>query len=376
MHPSNGAPDQNRDVLGKYATMGQAEATGIVLDGPPEAPPLPAWGADLETAIVDGVRRWTDAHDSGHETVDLSEIVDGFDEDAMIEAYGEHRSDWLCGIQIESVVHTDQIRSHDLPTEYRIDGHLFVSSGDSQIGYSRFGDAAGEVDLSLLAHCPPAPSDGDCVVRPDESRNSTGSQVLLHDAAGWLQDAEDGTAAVRRFNTSGKLLEVSHHQAGKLHSPAPGAPARTEYRSDGSTLTERAQHGAVIDGPAGEPSTEHRTAHGTTVQKFVSDTGWTRTVSRDRGGNITSDSFPDPHTPGATLLTKNDPATGRSQITRKDDSQVEIDGANGEPAVEFRRHGQVTSQTWKTRGVWTKTTDYDTDGGMCVEFVNKNWPSE
>ena len=369
---SAGVPDG-----GQFARSANAEATDVVLDGPATAP-LPSWGPELEQAISDGVTKWTEGLQDGRETVDLSEVVDGLDdEDAMIEAYGEHRSDWLCGVQIEASVRTSQISSRYLPPEDRLDGRLYIRSGDTEIGTVNFGDHDGEPRISVLGHCPPAPpAPGDPQTTTQTNHDSTSSMKMVLDPDGRLTDAADGTLAWQRFNSRGQLLKTAHYQTGELHSPTPGAPASIEHLPDGSTITERADHGVLADGPNGEPSREERHADGRMTQTFQTAGRWNSTVELDRNGRKTSELRSIPQLPGATLQTQHEPATGRSQITRRDSAGVEIDGPDGEPAVEFRRHGRVTSQTWKSKGVWTKTTDYGSDGQPVVGYVNDNWPGE
>lgn len=344
---------------GRFAPSAQAEATDV--SPPPPAGQLPAWD-DLESRLPDALADWaTDLEEGAHE-VEFSELI-GDDEDAMIEAYGEGRSDYLCSLTFHAQVEGRSVYAdHYEPPDNGMVGRLRVMSGPQQLARSNFSHDDGPNIGGLLDHCVTGP-DGTATVHTERQNEHGLVKEIRNPTTGELTDGPDGTAATRSYDRRDNIREEIHFRNGVKHgSSLTSGP-------DGSTVRTRFQHGVPTDGPNLEPAITTTHPDGSTTTEHRPQGVWAHTFETDKPGHRTSQAEANPAT-GGTIRTDFD-GTGRTHRTLLDAAGAEQDGPNGEPAVEFRRPGgTVSCRIWSTNGSWTRTTDYYEDGSVAVEFDN------
>lgn len=120
---------------GQFASSAQAEAADVDLPAPSAS--LPQWN-ELEARMSDAVSEWATDLDDGDHEAEFSELI-GDDEDAMIEAYGEGRSDYLCSLTFHAHVENWQVAGGlRQSSEYGFNGRLKVTYGGHQMVQSGF----------------------------------------------------------------------------------------------------------------------------------------------------------------------------------------------------------------------------------------------
>jgi hypothetical protein len=174
----------------------------------PDSAQLPAW-EDLESRLSDAVTEWATNLEEGDHEVEFSELigdVDG-DEDAMIEAYGEGRSDYLCSLSFHAQAEDrpDYGGRHE-PSEYGMIGRLQVMSSDRQLFRSRFTHEDGPDISGLLNHCVTGP-DGATTVQTQHRHAYGQLKEIRNPRTGELTDGPDGTAAIRSYDRDNNLRE-------------------------------------------------------------------------------------------------------------------------------------------------------------------------
>ena len=112
---------------GQFAPSAQGEST-VVLEGAADTDvKLQPWGDKLDAQIDVAVCDWAAQLEEGSSTADITELLDT-DEDALVAAYGEERSDFLCALRFEA--ETQEYRTwrggEDGPAEYGSSGRLHV----------------------------------------------------------------------------------------------------------------------------------------------------------------------------------------------------------------------------------------------------------
>ena len=316
---------------------------------------------ELEGRLTDALETWVKNLEDGDHDTDFADLI-GDDEDTMIAAYGQGRSDYLCGLAFHADAQNWWVSGglHE-PNDGGINGHLKVAFGGRQLATSKFSEQDPPDISGLLDRCVTAP-DGSVTVHT-ERRGPHGPIKEIHNpSTGELNDGPDD-AASRSYDRDGGLREKVHYDNGVKHGTS------LTIAPDGSTVHARYERSVVTDGPNLEPAIKTMRPDGSIAISHHPNGDGAHTTEYDASDRRTSQTAADAAT-GGSVRTDFD-ATGRAHATRRDANGVEQDGPNGEPAVDFRRpDGTVSSQTWYTNGAWTRTCDYNREGETVVEFTN------